>query len=175
MLAIGKNELTAPANSAAKAYAGQPAGSSTQAIPVAPTTRLIVRALTIGLRRSRLAPDSTLARIEITRPTASSAAAWPARSPHSSTANVVRNGIAPYWHTAPTAPITVGRPSTALTGKRSDTGAPEGGPRRSANVATKALAASPAAHQKAIRQLLAAAPRAPSNAAIVNPAEKATP
>src|SRR5262245_47147448 len=71
--------------------------------------------------------------------------------------------------------MTVGSPSTALAGKRSDTGAPEGGPSRNASVATNAQAASPAAHQKAIRQLLAAAPMAPSSAAIVNPAEKATP
>ena len=96
MLAIGKNELTAPANTAAQAYAGQPAGNVTQAIPVSPTTRAVVWALAVGPRRSLLAPDSTLARIERTRPTASNAAACPARRPHSTTANVVRNGIAPY-------------------------------------------------------------------------------
>ena len=146
----------------------------TQAIPVAPTTRAVVRALAIGPRRSLLAPDTTLARIERTRPSASRAAAWPARNCHSVTANVVRNGIAPYWHTAPTAPMAVGRPRTALAGKRSDTGVPDGGPRRTDHVATNAAAASPAADQKAMRHPCVA-PTAPSTAATVRPAEKATP
>ena len=70
-------------------------------------------ALRIGPIRSALAPATSLATIEMTRPTASTIAADASRSPHRSTANVVRNGIDPYWQIAPTAPTTVGNPATA--------------------------------------------------------------
>src|SRR3990170_2158812 len=136
MLATGKNELTAPANTIAQPYAGHDAGSSTHPTPVAATTRPVVRTLAIGPTRSVPAPETSLAAMETTRPTASSAAAVPARRPHSETANVVKNGIAPYWHTAPTAPMAVGKPNTARTGKRTDTAAPDGGPSRTLHVAT---------------------------------------
>ena len=132
-------------------------------MPVAPTTRAVGRALAIGPRRSLLAPDSSLARIERTRPTASRAAAWPARRPHSATANVVRNGIAPYWQTAPTAPMTVGRPTHRLApGSAATPARPSGGRGAPPTSPRTPRRRAPAAHQNATRQPLAA-PRAPSS------------
>ena len=84
MLATGKNELTAPANRAAQAYAGQPPGSSTQAMPVAPTHEGGAAGAGDGADAvCARAADSTLATIEMTRPTASRAAAWRGTRPHS--------------------------------------------------------------------------------------------
>ena len=54
----------------------------------------------------------------MTRPTTSTVAARVADSPHCTTANVVRNGIAPYWQTDRTVPTAVGRAITDLNEKR---------------------------------------------------------
>jgi hypothetical protein len=104
MLATGPSELTMPANTAAIAYVAMFPGNSTHANPVATSTSAVRRALALAPIRSALAPPITLATIEIRRPTISTVAAAAAEIPHRSTANVVRNGIAPYCRMASTMP-----------------------------------------------------------------------
>ena len=68
--------------------------------------------------RSALAPPRTLATIDSRRPTISMRGGTAAVMPQLSTANVVRNGIAPYWSTASTLPTAVGRLNTSPIGTR---------------------------------------------------------